>query len=263
MKACLLFVLIIFTSNTFSQNVSPEFSELKGMEDSLGNTHLFYRIHTSIDNDPIYEWSNHIYHWNIFSGVDTLFINASGIESPGYNHNKWVGDVDYWDNNPDYFIYSGGQTSGPFFEGSAYVKRFDGFNNYFGLYWGSANYIDISQSNDSLLFLGANIDVGFKVYKSFDGGINWDSLSSSYQFLSLNPYHENIYFVEDWDRQLFRTTDAGNTFNLVDPEFLPDTRFYYDPNSQYVYRKAYNKLIVSDNFGEQFSCISVIQCRFQ
>ncbi len=36
MKACLLFVLLIFTPNTFSQNVSPQFSELKGMEDQSG-----------------------------------------------------------------------------------------------------------------------------------------------------------------------------------------------------------------------------------
>jgi len=249
----LLIIVLLSTAATFSQNVSPQFSELKGMEDQSGSTHLFYRIHTSIDNDPIYEWSNHIYHWNIFAEVDTLFITASGIESPGYNHNKWVGDVDYWDNNPDFFIYSGGQTFGPFFEGSAYVQRFDGFKNYFGLFWGSANYVNVSSSNDSLVFLGINTDGGFGLLSSSDGGRSWDSLSVIYQFLSLNPHFENIYFVEDWDRRLFRTTDAGNTFNLVDPEFLPDTRFHYDLNSQYVYRKAYHKLIVSDNLGEQFS----------
>ena len=61
MKACLLFVLIIFTSNTFSQNVSPQFSELKGMEDQSGNTHLFYKFCTSFANDHIYEWNDQIF----------------------------------------------------------------------------------------------------------------------------------------------------------------------------------------------------------
>jgi hypothetical protein len=45
MKACLLFVLLIFTSNTFSQNVSPEFSELKGMEDQSNNLNLVSGIY--------------------------------------------------------------------------------------------------------------------------------------------------------------------------------------------------------------------------
>ncbi len=78
-------------------------------------------------------------------------------------------------------------------------------------------------------------------------------MSVIYQFLSLNPYSENIYFTEDEERKLFRTTDSGVTFNLVDPEFLVDTRFYYDSDSLHIYRKAYNKLLVSDNLGEQFS----------
>jgi hypothetical protein len=42
MKAFLLFVLFIFTPITFSQNVSPQFSELKGMEDQSGI--YFYQL---------------------------------------------------------------------------------------------------------------------------------------------------------------------------------------------------------------------------
>ncbi len=254
MKKIISFVIIFCFTECYAQTIiSPQISELKGLEDQSGNTHLFYRIYTHFANDPIYEWSNHIYHWDKFAGADTLFITASGFESPGYNFNKWVSDVDFWNNNPAEFIYCGGTTGGPFFEGTAYVRRFDGFNNYFGLFWGTADYVDISSSDDSLLYAGIITDGGFGILKSIDGGRTWDSLSVIYQFLSLNPCYENIYFTEDEERKLFRTTNSGNTFNLVDPEFLSDTRFYYDPNSQYIYRKANHKLIVSDNLGEQFS----------
>jgi hypothetical protein len=254
MKKWVALLFVCFLANSFSQtNVSPQFSELKGIEDQLGNTHLFYRIYTSFENPPIYSWSNHIYHWDLETETDTLYISSSGHEDPAYNFNRSVNDVDYWNDNPAEFIYSGGETSGPYFEGSAYIQRFDGYINYFGLFWGTASYIDISQSDDSLLYAGILTDGGPGILKSMDGGRSWDSISTAYQFLSLCPTNENIYFVENEDRELFRTTDSGNTFNLVDPEFLPDTRLFYDPNQQHIYRKATNKLIVSDNLGEQFS----------
>jgi len=223
------------------------------MEDQLGSTHLFYRIYTSFENPPVYDWSNHIFHLDLSTGIDTLYISSSGHEDPAYNFNKWVSDVDYWNNNPTEFIYCGGATTGQFFEGSAYITRFDGYINYFGWFWGTADYIDKSQSDDSLLYAGIITDGGPGILKSTNGGRSWDTVSVTYQFLSLCPTNENIYFVENEDRKLFRTTDSGNTFNLVDPEFLVDTRFYYDSDGQHIYRDANIKLIVSNNLGEQFS----------
>ena len=254
MKKWVALLFVCIYANGFSQtNISPQFSELKGMEDQLGNTHLFYRIGTAFSNPPLYQWSNHIYHMDLFSNTDTLFITASGYEDPINNFNKWVSDVDYWNDNPTEFIYCGGATAGQFFEGSAYVQRFDGYNNYFGLFWGTSDYVDISQLNDSLLYAGIITDGGPGILKSNNGGRSWDSVSVVYQFLSLCPTNEDIYFVENEDRELFRTTDAGNSFNLVDPEFLVDTRFYYDSDGLHVYRKANSELIISNNLGEQFS----------
>jgi len=254
MKKWTTFLFICCLATNFSQtNISPQFSELKGMEDQLGSTHLFYRIYTSFENPPVYDWSNHIFHLDLSTGIDTLYISSSGHEDPAYNFNKWVSDVDYWNNNPTEFIYCGGATTGQFFEGSAYITRFDGYINYFGWFWGTADYIDKSQSDDSLLYAGIITDGGPGILKSTNGGRSWDTVSVTYQFLSLCPTNENIYFVENEDRKLFRTTDSGNTFNLVDPEFLVDTRFYYDSDGQHIYRDANIKLIVSNNLGEQFS----------
>ena len=254
MKKWATFLFICLLANSFSQtNISPQFSELKGMEDQLGNTHLFYRIHTSYENPPVYDWSNHIFHIDLDTGIDTLFISSSGHEDPVYNFNRWVSDVDYWNHIPAEFIFSGGYSMGPFFEGSAFVERFDGYYNTIDYFWGSANYLDISPTNDSIVYLGVNAYGGFQTLASSNGGKSWDTLNLDYQFLSLCPTNENIYFVENEDRELFRTTDSGNTFNLVDPEFIVDTRFSYDTDGLHVYRKSNRKLIVSNNLGEQFS----------
>ena len=254
MKKWVVVLFICCLTSNFSQtNVSPQFSELKGIEDQLGNTHLFYRIQTAYENPPVYDWSNHIFHLDLSTGIDTLYISSSGHEDPAYNFSKWVSDVDYWNHNPTEFIYCGGATTGQFFEGSAYITRFDGYINYFGWFWGTADYIDKSPSSDSLLYAGIITDGGPGILKSMNGGRSWDTVSVLYKFLSLNPDHENIFFVENESRELLRTTDLGNTFNLVDPEFLVDTRFYYDSDGQHIYRDANIKLIVSNNLGEQFS----------
>jgi len=106
MKKWVALFFVCIYANSFSQtNISPQFSELKGMEDQLGNTHLFYRIYTYSESPQIYQWSNHIYHWDLNQGVDSLFIEDSGWENLMYEDNKWVNDVDYWNNNPAEFIY--------------------------------------------------------------------------------------------------------------------------------------------------------------
>ena len=144
MKIRVVFSIIFFSTVIFSQTiVPPEFSELKGMEDQQGNTHLFYRIYTSFENDPIYESTNHIYHLDLFNAIDTLFLTTKYHSDPVYNFNLWISDIEYWNNNPAEYIYSGGATAGPYWEGSAFVQRFDGYPNNVGYFWGSANYLDI------------------------------------------------------------------------------------------------------------------------
>jgi hypothetical protein len=260
MKKRLMLFLICSSLSIYSQtNISPQFSELKGMEDQLGNTHLFYRIFTYYTNDPIYQRTNHIYHWDINSNVDTFFLYDGGLISPPMSFNDSISTVEFWNSNSSEFIYGGGRW-GQYFEGNAYVRRFDGYETYFQGFAGSADYINISLTNDSTLYLGGwtqpNPDPNYIeliIAKSSDGGIQWDTLSTSYRFLSLVPYRENIFFVDDLEAKLYRTTDSGNTFNLVDPEFLPYPRFFYDTDEQHIYRKTNNKLVASDNLGEAFS----------
>ena len=69
----LIFLLVLYAVVS-AQNVSPQFSELRGMEDAQGNTHLLYRIH-SYQHGPNYEsGTNDIY--NLIPGTltDTIFL---------------------------------------------------------------------------------------------------------------------------------------------------------------------------------------------
>jgi len=71
MKRWAVFLFIAFSLNNFSQtNISPQFPELKGMEDQQGKTHLFYRIQTSYENPLLYNLNNHIYNPDLINGSE-------------------------------------------------------------------------------------------------------------------------------------------------------------------------------------------------
>ena len=103
------FVLVLFIllhTTLTAQNVSPQFSELKGMEDAQGNTHLLYRIHSSQSNGPNIFCSNDIF--NLVPGIlmDTIFL------IDGYTCTIYMGwgatviDYDVWDNDLSQNIFS-------------------------------------------------------------------------------------------------------------------------------------------------------------
>ena len=135
MKKWVALLFVCIYANSFSQtNISPQFSELKGMEDQLGNTHLFYRIYSHNENFPIYSYTyNDIYHLDLNSLSDTLFLRDYIESNPVMMNALTINDYKFWNNNPNEFIYAGvigGQDTVPF------INRFDQeFNliNYFCL----------------------------------------------------------------------------------------------------------------------------------
>ena len=106
MKRWAAFLFICLWANSFSQtSISPQFSELKGMEDQQENTHLFYRIYEEqIDLEGNGFKNNNIYHSDLNLEIDTLFLEDfwqfnSGIVS--FNH---INDFEFWNNNTSQFI---------------------------------------------------------------------------------------------------------------------------------------------------------------
>jgi hypothetical protein len=116
------------------------------------------------------------------------------------------------------------------------------------------DHIDISSSDDSLIYAGGFIDD--KTIKSSDGGFNWTPVVDTLMFLSLNPFNDNILFAENYVGFLYRSTDAGNVFHLVDVLNQPasSASFSYDSDQLHIYRLFSNQTLrVSPDKGEAFS----------
>ncbi len=106
MKKWVAFLFICLSTNNFSQtNISPQFTELKGMEDQFSSTHLFYRIHLYQPGGPIGDYfENSIYHFDLGNLEDSLFLFEGGRIGDSFVR---IVDVEYWDYNPAEFIYLG------------------------------------------------------------------------------------------------------------------------------------------------------------
>ena len=259
MKTILIISFLLYTISIFSQTtIGPQFSELNGMEDQNSNTHLFYRIYSYLAYDPDYESHNDIYQFDLYNGIDTLFLRDFSYDNPAWQSSRWISDFKFWNHNSSEYIYCGGSQSGPYYEGAPYVMRFDGPEiTQFPCFWGSANYIDISSSNDSLLYAGLFMNDYtnnvYRIYKSEDGGWNWDMITDTLMFLSLYPYNDSVMFAMNENGQLFKSKDAAAQFNLVDTSRVNEPKIYYDKDKTHIYLVDGAKLKVSNNYGAQFS----------
>ncbi len=253
MKAFLLFVLLIFTPITFSQNVSHLF-ELRGLEDSLGNTHLFYRyggMNTSC-------WQKDIYHLDLINNIDTLFIPDFGyIAYPGSScEGIYVFDYEFFNDDPAKFIYGGYDL---WIDPIAIIVRYDSEIQIPS--FGGITDIEISQQNDSLVYAA----LGSGLYKSIDGGynftINLDSLALiDDAMISLSKNDDTqIYGIDD--NKLVHSEDEGQSYITVDDDihwgWNYENELYYDADGQHIYGIAASSnessLLVSDSNGDPFT----------
>ncbi len=231
----LLFVCIF--ANSFSQtNISPQFSELKGMEDQLGNTHLFYRIYSSYSNDPFYDVSNDIYHFDLTTLLDSLFLEDYSHSDPVMSFFRSVNDYAFWNYDFTKYIFCGSMGS---WEPGPYIKRFDSDYIFLNYLCCEVNQIDISSNNDSLIYSGGWLDNGSSL-RSIDGGFNWDTFNESLKFISLSPFSDNILFAFDNNDDLVKSSDGGNSFYFVDTigNYNWD-KILYDIDEDHIYRTSF------------------------
>ncbi|MCU0414552.1 MAG: T9SS type A sorting domain-containing protein [Ignavibacteriaceae bacterium] len=255
-KWVVLIIACLFTNILSQTNISPQFSELKGMEDQLGNTHLFYRIYSLNENFPIYFYTyNDVYHLDLNSFSDSLFLRDYIESNPVMFNSIQVKDYGFWNNQTDKFIYCGvigGQDPVPF------INRFDMENNLLNYFCCEVNQIDISSFDDSLIYAGGylyNVPQSNSI-RSHDGGFTWETVNDTLVFLSLNPFDDNLMFCENLNGDIYRSLDAANSFHLVDVmnESGSSDSFLYDNNQLHMYRIYTDRTFrVSPNKGEAFS----------
>jgi len=110
LKILLLFLLsgyLIQYSAQITVTAYPQFSELRGMEDQAGNTHLFYRKYSRIADASIYysRITNNIYHLSLASGTDTLFFQDYANQDNMFDAISWhINDFVFWHNDPSLYI---------------------------------------------------------------------------------------------------------------------------------------------------------------
>ena len=211
MKRVIISIVFIFSSVIFPQNKYYTFSELRGIEDYSGNTHLFYRLYYSNINSSIYKTENSIYHLNLESGTDTLFLRDGVYQDEYQSSFSYVSDYKFWNRNPSKYIYCGSWAGGMDITLHAFVKRFDTSYGITFYYTSFSSSLEISRQNDSLVI--ANIG---SACKSTDGGRSWDTLRTSYNFISLDPFNDQILFCSKNEGGLYKSIDKGKSFYLVD-----------------------------------------------
>ena len=203
----------------------------------------------------VFSQDNSIYHFDLESFADSLFLRDYILSNPVMFNAITVNDYKFWNNRADQFIYVGvigGQDPVPF------IYRFDQEYNLLNYFCCEVKNVDISKNDDSLIYCGAQLYYPYEAnsIRSFDGGFSWIPITDTLTFISLNPFDDNVFFLENDYGFLYRSTDAGNTFNLVDLLNQPaySTSFLYDSDQLHIYRLFGNQTLrVSPNKGEPFS----------
>ena len=239
-------ILLLFSngSNLFAQQYYYTFSELKGMEDNNDNSHLFYRLYSYWEDELSFREMNSIYHLDTNSGIDSFFLSDYNqyynFTGPEFIR---VHDLEFWNNNVNKYIYCGEQGTE---DGIGFVQRYD-MEYPVNLQSFSIENIELSAHDDSLLYAA-----GHSIFRSVDGGRNWEVFDSTYRnIISINPYSDDI-FLGDYD-SLYKSTDGGLNFSVVDTSNYYFSQFFYDKDSIHIYSIVNKHLKVSNNDGNAFS----------
>ena len=240
MKKLSLFLAIILGSISYAQTKNYIISELRGMEDKNGNTHLFYR------EGADYYIFNDVYHFDTASNSDSVLIDSYSGSYPGP---KAIVDYSFYGFDPEKFIYGGYYT---YPDNHGYLKNSDGKVLDNGLFfWGNIEKIEISKNDTNLVY------VCNPFAKSTDGGNSWNIIDDRLRFISLDRFADNILFGINGDRELVKSIDSGKTCSIVDTNQVwetDDAEFFYDPDSNHIYRTSYSYqtyyFSASNNKGE-------------
>jgi hypothetical protein len=238
-----LILLIIFLQGFCCGLVSAQepvkISELRGITDSAGVAHLFYRVYTQWDDG----YTNHIYHYDTATKSDSLYLRDSyGPFMPDEYAGIRLKELSFFDADPQKYI---GIIEYCDMECSEAVLRFD-FHESGGTFQ-EFDYLQTSGDENSRVYVRHNQST---TLISFDGGITWpdffeinngsvpDSLILDFPLITLSPFDPALMFGidPDADSVLLRSTDAGVSHESAEVPFrLLDRHIYFDSDDQHIY----------------------------
>ncbi|MFZ0390314.1 MAG: FlgD immunoglobulin-like domain containing protein, partial [Calditrichia bacterium] len=224
------------------------FSELRGMEDISGCTHLFYK--QASGNFSLFR--NDVYHWDLQTGTDTLFLEEYNRYFPPYDYILSIEDYEFWYNDPARYIYAGASSV---VDPTAYISRYD-TNDVF-MYLGEVENVEISRQDPNLVYAWH----WFAILKSTDGGLTWqwgDSLGMPYaRLLSLHPENDLVFFSEI-NGDLQKSVDGGFTYQPVDTAGnwnRSDYCFLFDRDSLHIFARIRKDLYLSADGGDTWQSL--------
>ena len=260
------------------------FHELRGMEDSTGTTHLFYRLYEersfqcSEENGGQIITSNkdHISHFNTESLADS--VKFRDYFAPwcidGIYDAEGINDYDFYENDPEKWVISSsyeyvhgvGDYLGNVlnFEIPIAIKRESAISNqdYFPLEF------YLSPSQDSLFMDSYGTTIPFPgdgenwpEFINYDDFLSYaDSLSYPLEMAGISPEIDSVYFAKDKYGYLYKSTNYSGDFKLADSSGA-FTKLAFDADSLVVYSlitvrensEYKRKFIKSDDLGSENS----------
>ncbi|MEX0721843.1 MAG: T9SS type A sorting domain-containing protein [Balneolaceae bacterium] len=274
----LLTLLVIPASFSFAQEQVREayFHELRGMEDSAGVSHLFYRLYVAKVNQfhcdgevqTFYSTTNHIYHLTSTPSDSLKFFSYSGESCTG-NDSRFIVDYSFYENDSKKWVLTisfGDAVGVNDFLGHSIgfhipivVKQRQQNSNqeYF------PQHFYLSPNGDSLYLDSYGTTIPFSgkgeewpVFDTYDEFLDYaDSTSFDWEILGIHPDIDSLYFARS-PSHLYRSENYTEDFNLADSSGT-HTKLAFDADSSAIYslitQKQENEyirnLLISDNFG--------------
>ena len=236
--------LVLFSTSALTQE--KYFHDLRGIEDSTGTTHLFYRVfEQKTVNCSYYDYEsdsyipstttitdNNVYHFNLSTETDTLkFTDTTNLYSECYTSRGGTYKFTFFDNHPDstfeVMYFYGGLSGGYFIENKR--ESFDlGFGNPLGVSFDSVSRsFIVTGKTTEIVIKAANDDYtkGFGTsFRYTKGDSLWsnanhfgdvpDSLFIDFLVMGVNPFKKGQY-VGFKDSSIVISEDYGQTFQRI------------------------------------------------
>ncbi|MCG8374276.1 MAG: hypothetical protein MI700_12110, partial [Balneolales bacterium] len=239
----LAFLLFFFGLTHSGIAQEKYFHELKGMEDSSGTTHLFYRLYQGTVNEGrSFLSENHVYHYNSLLESDSILFK-SGIDYTGLSYFSLTADYSFPDKDIQRAFHLN-NTDDVFGNVYSFLKSANGSFFDAGLSWGDkirTGYNDtlsfsisnlhqksvlVITDNDSLPSVRYNYAILVKAHeneKICDAFANCDLGASDsvlffhYNFLEIDNKTNRIFFSRN--DSLFVSHDLGSSFLFLNDQF--------------------------------------------
>ncbi len=259
MKKLALLLLLTFCGNADAS----VFTELKGVEDSLGNTHLFYRVYTLLPGEFGDGSDNSIYHFDLSTNSDTAFITDHIMPQivPSWGGGISVEDYEFRPDDTAQYYYCGltwGTDIGDGYIGSNNVNSFPWLFLFYGQ---SIINIEFSRQNDSLLYAALDFEGSGNLLISTDGGSVWDNNMNTnpHSLVAVSPFNDQTLFSK-LDDKFFKSIDGGLNYSLVDDSVIWGRAhipsLFFDNDSVHIYAiPGHHHLFRSDDTGNSWKSV--------